>query len=479
MRTLAFFLVVGCLGLVGCGTSGSDSEPQRIVLIVVDTLRADALPWYGAEPEKAPFLAELTETSTVFERAHSTSSWTGPATASLLTSLWPFQHGVLNGLVAARALAETGVPVLTSRLPASAPTLAEVLASGGWRTFGVSANPNVAAEAGFDRGFERFVTLEGSAAAVGDAVEAWREEFLSSERAFLYLHYMDPHAPYHLRETELDEGTQAALDRYLADAPPNRPAYSKDPRGLRVRHVLRAQRDGRLALSVAATADLLRAAYASEVRFFDARLRELWERFELDSAVVIVTADHGEEFGEHGGFGHEFSLFEELTHVPLLVREPGARQGGRPAATVGRIAHPVSLVDVFPTVRRFAAAPELGVEAGFDLFEPLPNGAPRTLVAGRTEGTADGGSRTLNAVWSDPLKWIGQAGTGAVQLFDLESDPGEHRSLSAERAQDARALGDSLKSLFSTAPRHEREFVETELDADRRAELESLGYWGD
>ena len=475
MRTRAFWPLALSAALLGCGPSTSDANaaPQRIVLVVVDTLRADALPWYGASAEAAPFLAELAGTSSVFEKARSTSSWTGPATASLLTSQWPFQHGVLNGLVAARALAETGAPVQTGRLPSTAPTLAEVLAGDGWRTFGVSANPNVAAEAGFDRGFDRFVTLEGSAVAVAEAAEVWRDEYLSADRAFLYLHYMDPHAPYHLRDVQLDEATQEALDRYLEEAPPNRPAYADDPRGLRVRHVLSAQREGRLALSTAAVTDLMRAAYASEVQFFDARFRELWERFELDSALVIVTADHGEEFGDHGGFGHEFSLFEELTHVPLCVREPG----GRPAGAAARVADPVSLVDVFPTVREFAGAPALGVEAGQDLRAPR-DGA-RVLVAGRTESTTDGGSRTLNAVWSDPLKWIGEAGTGAVQLYDLSSDPTERQSLSATRTDDVQALGAALTNLFRTAPRHEREFVETELDAERRAELESLGYLGD
>jgi len=475
-RMVRAHLSLGTLALlVGCGGHASSGPPERIVLVVVDTLRADAVPWYGAPEASAPFLAELARDATVFDAAHSTSSWTAPATASLLTSLWPFQHGVLNGLVTARALTSSGVPVLTSRLPRTAPTLAETLSEAGWRTFGVSANPNVGTEAGFDRGFDRFACIEGSARAVHAAAEAWRDEFLAAERAFLYLHYMDPHAPYHLRGTVLDAATTSALERYLEGAPVNRPAYADDPRGLRVRHVLNAQRDGSLALDRARTAAVLRAAYDSEVRFFDARFRELFERFELDGAWLVVTADHGEEFGDHGGFGHEFSLYEELTRVPLFVRGPDGTAAGPPGASGARVARPVSLVDVVPTVRRFASAPALAPEAGHDLFA-RPIG--EALFAGRTEPTTDGATRTLNAVWREPWKWIGRP-RGGPELFDLAADPRERTNLARERPAEAEALAGELARAFAEAPRHERELVETELDADRRAELESLGYLGE
>jgi hypothetical protein len=166
------------LALVLAGCAGEAPPPPSIVLVVVDTLRADRLPMYGGPPDAAPFLAELAERSLVFENAWSPSSWTLPATVSVLTSLHPFQHGVedLVGL----ELPAGSEPVPVARIPDEVATLAEELRAAGYRTFGVVSNVLLGSEVGLERGFDRFVRLDDEDAdAVNARVEAWRAEILA------------------------------------------------------------------------------------------------------------------------------------------------------------------------------------------------------------------------------------------------------------------------------------------------------------
>jgi arylsulfatase A-like enzyme len=168
-----------------------------VVLIVVDTLRADRLPFYGCARNTAPFLDELAQRSLVFENAWSPSSWTLPATVSILTSVHPFQHRVasLHGL----ELKPGDEPVPVDCIPAEVETLAESMQRAGYRTFGIASNVLVGSAVGFDRGFDRFVRLEDEDAdAVNASAASWRDEMLA-ERPFLYVHYFDPHDTFHAR----------------------------------------------------------------------------------------------------------------------------------------------------------------------------------------------------------------------------------------------------------------------------------------
>jgi len=148
------------LALLFLGGCSGESKPARpnVVLIVVDTLRADRLPFYGSPQNTAPFLADLARRSVVFENAWSPSSWTLPATVSVLTSVHPFQHGVnsLKGL----ELRPDEDPVPVDYIPEEIENLAEVLSSAGYRTYGIASNVLIGEEVGFERGFDRFVRLE-------------------------------------------------------------------------------------------------------------------------------------------------------------------------------------------------------------------------------------------------------------------------------------------------------------------------------
>jgi arylsulfatase A-like enzyme len=131
----------------------------NVVLIVIDTLRSDHLPFYGYKKNTAPFMSDLARQSVVFKNAFSASSWTSPATASIFTSLYPFQHGVLLGLMAILKANAEDPSIRVNRIPEEIETLPEVMKKNGFRTYGVSDNLNIGIKQGFTQGFDRFETF--------------------------------------------------------------------------------------------------------------------------------------------------------------------------------------------------------------------------------------------------------------------------------------------------------------------------------
>jgi arylsulfatase A-like enzyme len=293
----------------GCGVR-SPKPPARVVVAVIDTLRADHLPAYGYPRDTAPFLSRLAREGVVFEHAYSPSSWTAPATASLFTSLYPVQHGVLLGLRTTRKLQARDTRVRLRTLPEPLEVLPEAMKRAGYATFGLTANVNVSEQMGFAQGFDRFRNLptDDTAEVLHARLMAWRERLAAPPRAFLYLHYLDPHSPYRERGPWFDESS-TGVERVLS-------------------------------------------AYDSEIRNVDEHLRQAYEALAWDrDTLLVVTADHGEEFWEHGSVEHGRTVFGEVLNVPLLVRFPGGRWGGR------RVSAPVSLVDVLPTLRECVGLP--------------------------------------------------------------------------------------------------------------------------
>ncbi|MDE0896285.1 MAG: sulfatase-like hydrolase/transferase [Planctomycetota bacterium] len=215
--TLLLCLASFGIGLSGC-TSESPEEPAPrpdVVMIVVDTLRADRLAFYGCDRENAPFLSSLAAKGLVFEQSQAPGPWTVPSTASLMTSTYPFQHGVVDGFDW-NASDEENVGETVNRIPASVETLPEMMQGFGYKTYGVSANVLVGFEMGFDRGFDHFSALDDEIAeTVNTTLLQWKDEILGAEQPnFIYLHYFDPHDPYYAREPWFDldalEGPDAA-----------------------------------------------------------------------------------------------------------------------------------------------------------------------------------------------------------------------------------------------------------------------------
>lgn len=422
---------------VGCAAEPRADDPS-IVLVVVDTLRPDGLPFYGGE-KPTPFLSALAERSLVFEEVWSTSTWTAPATASIFTSTHPERHGVETGMWAYHNLMQQGMEVRINRIRRSLETIPEFLSAHGYTTFGVSSNPNVSGPMGFRQGFDHFELFvyngidNARADMVVDRALAWAPELRSSEPFFLYLHFMDPHEPYVRNEQWID--------------PHERP--TEDP-----------------------NAD--RAAYDSEIGFLDAQLGRLFRELDvLDEAIIVVTSDHGQEFREHGGLGHGFTLYSELTRVPLLLHLPGR------SAPRGRVAGRASVLDVLPTLRGLLGAPVSPQDAGVALLrEGRPVALPeRDLFASRVLRAPDGKLLRKRSVARGDFKLILTGAEARAELYDLGVDPGEQRDLAAARPEVVGELRAALDRHVAALPDRPAEAVRTyrpsdaELDALRR-----LGY---
>lgn len=415
------------------GPAGLPSgAPARVVVVVIDTLRADHLPIYGYERPTAPFLTRLAEDAVVFEHCYSPASWTAPATASLFTARYPPQHGVLLGLRATRKLQEQEQATPVRGLPADIETLPQAMKRAGYATFGLSQNINISSAMGFDRGFDRFRNFpaDDDAHSLTQHLTAWRARLAAAPRHFLYLHYLDPHSPYRERA----------------------PWHDPSARG-RARTL---------------------SAYDSEIRWVDEHLRRAYEAggWEHDT-LLVVTADHGEEFGEHGSAEHGRSLFGEVLDIPLLVRLPGGAWGGR------RVDRPVSLVDVLPTLRAATGLPPDPQDAGRSLLPLLRGDAAawpeRALFAHlwRPEPTA-GHTLDQRAVVLGARKLI--TGSSQPALFDTHADPLDQHDLAQAEPQAVARL-QALLAGFERLPRAGAGArAQPVLDAAQRARLRTLGY---
>jgi len=382
-----------------------------IVLVVIDTLRADALGTYGNGADPTPNLDALGERGAVFTRVFAPTPWTSPSTASLLTGLSPPEHGL--GFDQAQYL------------PDSLRTLAEVLRAAGYDCAGFSANPLVSRTLNFDQGFGVFEELPWAHAdaVVGAALEWW-----SSDReapAFLYLHLTDPHDPY-----VPDADLRAA---FAADVQVD---WDTETRGLR-RRMFTEERP-----ALEALAGNLERLYEGEVRGVDRSLGPLFQALGTD-ALLVVTSDHGEEFLDHGLFGHGHQLHDATMHVPLILAGPGVYRNRREERR--------ELVSVGGTLLRLARVPRVGFAGPGDLFDtgvaPVYFSTRRGYMraedwkfVGPTYGVISGRWRLH---WAPPFpgrldsRW---------ELFDLERDPDARRNLAAKEPE----VLESLRAMASS-----------------------------
>jgi arylsulfatase A-like enzyme len=384
----------------------------------------------------------------VFEQVVAQSSWTRPATASILTGQYPIRHGAIT---------------LENAIAPDVPSLAELLRAAGLRTAGFVTNVNVADRYGFGRGFEVYRHLPELASRPGLHVPAGElhAEFLRwlddhpGERFFAYLHATDPHGPYTpqpetMRRLGLPSDAEITSDRVRAGELPR--ANTRMTR---------------------ADTEYLRGLYEAEIAQLDAAIGrlvdELAGRGLLERTVVVLVADHGEEFHEHGGFGHGRTLFREQLHVPLIVRLPGRAAAGTRVARLAR------QVDVLPTILALLGMEPPTSGPGVPLL--YPRGRP---VAGDTAETvaetrlAGGGSAALvTGEW----KAIMRQGTGLIAVFDRRSDPEEQHDRAAQyplRVGYARQR--LLQLTAAAAPGPTPVTAAPPLDRETMERLEALGY---
>ena len=429
-----------------------------VIVVVIYTLRADHLGTYGYARATSPNLDRWAREGRVFERAYSTSSWTLPSFGTLFTGYLPTRHRA-----GAEANFERGKLVRGgTQLSPSVQTVAEMFSAQGFKTGAVANNPFLGPPFGVDRGFEVYDHVPGDnhdirrADVMVDRSLALIDQW-GGEPFFLVVHLFDPHMDY--------------------DPPPE--FRGKFSGALNSRFSLPFH-DIALRRGVTGVTDedweFIRAAYDEEIAFVDqqlGRLRQgLIDRNLLNRTLVLLTADHGEELFDHGGFEHGHAMWEEVLRIPLVFWGPGI--------SPGRESMPVSLTDVAPTLLDWIDVPIPEDFDGQSLWPTLSTGVgipDRTLVA---EGRLYGPNRRALIRW--PLKLILDENNRPLRVADLATDPGEHQNMlqsDPDRVDEfvrnlVRELRDDL-ALAEGAPIQPQD-EPVELDEDTLERLRSLGY---
>lgn len=463
-------LLAGC-GQPPAGAQGSAAAPAEpiapcpecsVLLVSIDTLRADRLGAYGSprDPSPSPGLDRLAAGGVLFERAQSASYHTADSHMSMMTSLFPAAHLVRNAAAGGGRRLDDGVA-----------TLAELLRAAGFRTAGFHGGGNVGPMYGFDRGFERYRRARDPRVAA-----EWLAEH-GGERVFVFFHTYHTHDPYtpeppfdalydpgydgpivHDEAALIAEAARIAEGdggfRELRDAFWSR-VDADDPRA--IEHLL-ALYDGEIAEVDRDLAPLFAAAAAAPRPVF-----------------VIVVSDHGEEFHEHGKFLHD-QLYQELLHVPLILAGPGLPAGRR-------VAPPVSLVDLAPTVLDLVGLEPPAQFQGRSLLPAIAgSGEPGTVFSekvrqGALERGDESGRLSAWALVEGDRKLLTKT---RPELYDLAADPGEERPLAepaaieelARRARRVQQESRERRRSLGVPLRAETEA----LDAETREELKALGY---
>jgi arylsulfatase A-like enzyme len=406
---------------------GNAGERPNVVLVVVDTLRADHLTTYGWPVPTSPNLqATLARRGVVVERAYSQAPWTIPSMVGLMTGRWP-------GEVIGRAVAGYGIP-------ADTPTLAAFLHGLGYETAAFVANPSLVAKAGFARGFGHYYVPPPVDAkpqwSTADHVTRMARQWLSARRGerpfFLYVHYVEPHDPY--ASPDLVAGRSPFFPGY-------RGIVNGDwPQGLLL---------GKIRLPEPANdRPQLSALYDSEVHSADRWLGALLAGFDEATrarTLFAFTADHGEELYDHGGWKHGRTVYEEQLRVPLVLRWDGRLPAG------ARVPGPVRLIDLAPTIAAAAGAPPPAAWQGEDLLpllrgEAPPQPRPAAYAAHYLDGPRRAAAvlgrwklalfdRAAHVVAADgyeaALYRLEMARLPRLALFDLATDPRERRDVAA------------------------------------------------
>jgi arylsulfatase A-like enzyme len=420
-----------------------------VLLVTIDTLRADRLSGGEYPRDTTPFLAGLAEEGVRFSHAYASSSWTVPSLVSLLTSLDPTTHGVEHGHLAEGGIQHQEV------IPTQVQLWAELLKAAGYRTFGLTANGHLQGRFGFARGFDRYTCVGfESSERIEELTADWRDEIRAARPRFVWIHLLDPHAPYLARAPWIRRYAPR-LGRMAA--PLSAVAVPEDYKALGVTA-------GSLAFA------FVKALYDSEVAHTDAAIRRLFDALEVSPRdLVIVAADHGEEFLDHGRFGHSFTLFEEVIRVPLLLRLPGGEAGGQ------AVDAPVSLVDLLPTVLDVLELPVPAQLQGTSLL-PLMRGrrsAPAAIVASLARFPALQSRSIRSGRWKYVHRY---AEPREHMLFDLEADPQERNNLIDSRPTKARELARALTGFVAERERARLEPARIGLSAEESEELRNLGY---
>lgn len=371
-----------------------DAAPQgpfNVLLILVDSMRAD-MPWAGYSRDIAPNLTRLESQSVSYTRAYSTSSYTAKSVAALLSGQYP------------SSLKRSGF--FFTKYPSSNLFIAELMQKAGIFTVSAHGHMYMKRDNGMDQGFDLWDVVEGisfdnttdkhvTSDKLTPLAIKMLEQKPSTERFFAYLHYMDPH------------------DQYVKHA--ESPDFGKSPRD----------------------------RYDSEIFFTDLWIGKLFEWCESQpwwkDTVVMVSADHGEAFGEHKQYRHAFELWDVLTHVPMFVRLPGAEPR--------RIDTPRGNIDLAKTILELSGTAADGPFVGESLVPELRGGAaaPRPVLL---DLPADSNNPERRALVSGDYKLLVYGNDWKFSLFNLTEDPGELKDLAKEEPETLARLKQEYQEVW-------------------------------
>jgi arylsulfatase A-like enzyme len=426
-----FGIIIGTVFLLA--TSVFAAQQPNILLVVIDTLRYDALHCDGNDAVQTPTIDALAAAGTRFAHAYVNASWTRPSVASILSGDFPHRHGVIDR---------------GGRLTATTHTIpGELRRNAGYRTAIISANPNISTNFGFGFPFDEFlsfgmvtmhipttpanVVIDRAVKLIPSLTSPW----------FLFVFLVDPHEPY----------TPPAPYDTMYDQP-----YPGAPNGQLVGNKFITD-----PADIPNARDLrhYRALYDGEVAFTDHELARLLTVIDSTSTLVVLTSDHGQGLWQHMQPFHGYTLYDSLIHVPLILRGPGIRV--RRVVSVR-----VQSVDLYPTLLHFVGVPVEPGKSGRDLLH-LAGPTPPILAEEKLDGF------DLASVIVGDQKLILNRKTKATERYDLRADPGERHPVPAAAPT---ALLDTLAQLTGQAVPPSA--TQPACDEHTEAQLKALGYGG-
>jgi arylsulfatase A-like enzyme len=473
----------------------------NILLLVLDSVRAGNMSCYGYERPTTPQLDRLAAEGALFGQAISVGCWTLPVHASLFTGLYPSAHGVT---------------LAKDALPEGSPTLARRLGELGYRTACFSNNPYVSEATGVTQGFDtvedlwRGTRLHGAERSKASArlkqlerrggawrwlahaarvakrpqsfMKTWRRwrsradsgARLTHDRIRQWLASQDGAAPFFIfvNYMESHEGWKSH-ERYNPPRPYNRRFLGGRASFWRVAR-LTSTKPGGSKRRREKDLEITRGLYDGSVAYLDGQVGELLRYLEslgeMDDTVVIVASDHGDSLGEHGHVGHRLYLYEQLVHVPLIVRFPKRFSAGT------RIPHLVQLCDLHPTILELAGD-AVPATSDFKSLLGALEAVPHEFVIAENAAPKSLDSVVMRMVRDERFKYISSS-NGRVELYDLIADPGETRNLAASEPSVELTMSERLREWERALEPERVESEEAAYDEETMDRLRGLGYVG-
>lgn len=459
------------------------SQKPNVLLLSIDTLRADYLSCYGNNEIKTPSIDSLADNGVLFDRSIAQSSWTVPSLSSMLTSLYPATHGLIKKASTKDSLPKAQKDSLGVRL-------AEVLNYVGYKTQAIVMNPFILPAFHFDKGFDNFcliadvisekkeaflwkylkskifVGVKNSRSKCNHTVEITKKaiEWLKSKRAqpfFLWIHYLDPHMPYERYKTYgLNPGYKGIL---------------RDTEFVR-RLIPSTIRLDKCKFSVA-DKNQIKTFYKEEILFVDENVGLLLKKLEelklVENTIIVLTSDHGEEFWDHNGFEHGHTMYQELVHVPLIFQFPGVLPRRK------RISKQVRIIDIMPTILDLA-----GIEHNLKIqgksLMPIIKGEEKEDRIAFSDNLLQYEERKL--IRTKKYSFIYFPDSQKKELYDLEKDSLEMNNVADEYPELCKKFRSKIiswqedcKKLAETLGKKQRS-SSSPLPKKAKERLKSLGY---